>query len=136
MEQLQELGLSPMNDFGATLLRFILAGFWSAHWWFKVGNRSFLFRCGYIAGMDSIFRTEESSCRLSGLVHKSPRLSSALALFGSRFQRGCHTSQPCLVSGSDDQMSEVTSWHGDASYVRGVLPVSYQRRNRRASHQP
>ena len=39
MEQLQELGLSPMNDFGATLLRFILADFWSAHWWFKVGNR-------------------------------------------------------------------------------------------------
>ena len=39
MEQLQELGLSPMSAFGATLLRFILAGFWSAHWWFKVGNR-------------------------------------------------------------------------------------------------
>src|SRR5262249_15943907 len=25
--------------FGAALLRFILAGFWIAHWWFKVGHR-------------------------------------------------------------------------------------------------
>jgi len=24
---------------GATLLRFILAGFWISHWWFKVGHR-------------------------------------------------------------------------------------------------
>ena len=39
MEQLQDLGLSPMSAFGATLLRFILAGFWIVHWWFKVGYR-------------------------------------------------------------------------------------------------
>ncbi len=39
MEQLQNLDLSPTSAFGACLLRFILAGFWIAHWWFKVGYR-------------------------------------------------------------------------------------------------
>ena len=39
MEQLQNLGLSPVSDIGAAVLRFILAGFWIAHWWFKVGYR-------------------------------------------------------------------------------------------------
>jgi putative oxidoreductase len=39
MEQLQDLDLSPISAFGATLLRFILAGFWISHWWFKVGYR-------------------------------------------------------------------------------------------------
>jgi hypothetical protein len=39
MEQLQDLDLSPMSAFGATLLRFILAGLWIIHWWFKVGYR-------------------------------------------------------------------------------------------------
>src|ERR1700716_2398611 len=39
MEQLQDLDLSPMSAFGATLLRFILAGFWIIHWWFKIGYR-------------------------------------------------------------------------------------------------
>ncbi len=39
MEQLQNLDLSPTSAFGATLLRFILAAFWIAHWWFKVGYR-------------------------------------------------------------------------------------------------
>jgi len=40
MEQLQDFALSPMGALGATLLRFTLAGFWVAHWWFKVGHRS------------------------------------------------------------------------------------------------
>src|SRR5712671_6893433 len=39
MEQLQNLDLSPMSAIGAALLRFILAGFWIVHWWFKVGYR-------------------------------------------------------------------------------------------------
>jgi uncharacterized membrane protein YphA (DoxX/SURF4 family) len=39
MEQVQNLDLSLVDGFGATLLRFILAGFWIAHWWFKVGYR-------------------------------------------------------------------------------------------------
>jgi putative oxidoreductase len=39
MEQLQDFGLSSISALGATLLRFILAGFWIAHWWFKVGHR-------------------------------------------------------------------------------------------------
>jgi uncharacterized membrane protein YphA (DoxX/SURF4 family) len=39
MELLQDFGLSPISALGATLLRFILAGFWIAHWWFKVGHR-------------------------------------------------------------------------------------------------
>ena len=39
MEQLQNFDLFPMSAVGAALLRFILAGFWIAHWWFKVGYR-------------------------------------------------------------------------------------------------
>ncbi len=39
MEQVQNLDLSPMSAVGAALLRFILAGFWITHWWFKVGYR-------------------------------------------------------------------------------------------------
>jgi uncharacterized membrane protein YphA (DoxX/SURF4 family) len=36
---LQNLDLSPMSAIGVALLRFILAGFWIVHWWFKVGYR-------------------------------------------------------------------------------------------------
>ena len=39
MEQVQNLDLSPTSAIGAALLRFILAGFWIVHWWFKVGAR-------------------------------------------------------------------------------------------------
>jgi uncharacterized membrane protein YphA (DoxX/SURF4 family) len=39
MEQLQNFDLSPTSAFGAALLRFILSGFWIAHWWFKIGYR-------------------------------------------------------------------------------------------------
>jgi uncharacterized membrane protein YphA (DoxX/SURF4 family) len=39
MEHMQDFGLSGTSALGATLLRFILAGFWIAHWWFKVGYR-------------------------------------------------------------------------------------------------
>jgi putative oxidoreductase len=39
MEQLQDIALSPMTAIGAAVLRFFLAGFWIAHWWFKVGYR-------------------------------------------------------------------------------------------------
>jgi putative oxidoreductase len=36
---IQDLDLSLMGAWGATLLRFTLAGFWIVHWWFKVGHR-------------------------------------------------------------------------------------------------
>jgi len=36
MEALQDLHLSGL---GAALLRFILAGLWLVHWWYKVGYR-------------------------------------------------------------------------------------------------
>jgi uncharacterized membrane protein YphA (DoxX/SURF4 family) len=39
MDPLQSLDLSPTSAFGAALLRFVLAGLWIAHWWFKVGFR-------------------------------------------------------------------------------------------------
>jgi putative oxidoreductase len=39
MEHVQNLDLTPMSTAGAALLRFILAGFWIVHWWFKVGYR-------------------------------------------------------------------------------------------------
>jgi hypothetical protein len=37
--QLQNFDISPTSAFGAALLRIIFAGFWIAHWWFKVGYR-------------------------------------------------------------------------------------------------
>jgi len=30
---------SLATDVGATVLRFVLAGFWISHWWFKIGYR-------------------------------------------------------------------------------------------------
>src|SRR4051812_4209859 len=39
MEQVQNFDLSLVDGFGPALLRCILAGFWIAHWWFKVGYR-------------------------------------------------------------------------------------------------
>ena len=39
MEQIQGLDPSSVGAVGAALLRLILAGFWMAHWWFKVGYR-------------------------------------------------------------------------------------------------
>ena len=47
MEQLQDFALSPMSALAATLLRFILAGFWIAHWWFKVGHRGMVATQGF-----------------------------------------------------------------------------------------
>ena len=34
-----QLDLPSMNAVGAAVLRLVLAGFWIAHWWFKVGHR-------------------------------------------------------------------------------------------------
>lgn len=43
MEQIaQDLDLLSISAIGAALLRFILAGLWIAHWWFKVGYRGML----------------------------------------------------------------------------------------------
>jgi uncharacterized membrane protein YphA (DoxX/SURF4 family) len=40
MEQIgQGADLLPIGAIGAAFLRFILAGLWSAHWWYKVGYR-------------------------------------------------------------------------------------------------
>jgi len=151
MEQLQDLGLSPMSAFGATLLRFVLAGFWIIHWWFKVGYRgmaateAFFLQHGlptwlawFVVSFEVVvavclalgiyvpllclvslpilfvsmwiyrgngfyFRVEELNFPFSGLVRKSLRYSSALAPFGSHIQRGCHSFQPCLVSGFDER---------------------------------
>jgi uncharacterized membrane protein YphA (DoxX/SURF4 family) len=42
IEQPQEIDLLPISAIGAALLRFILAGLWIAHWWYKVGYRGML----------------------------------------------------------------------------------------------
>jgi uncharacterized membrane protein YphA (DoxX/SURF4 family) len=39
MELIPDLDLSPTSAIGAALLRFVLASFWVAHWWFKAGCR-------------------------------------------------------------------------------------------------
>jgi putative oxidoreductase len=39
MQHPQDFAPSSAAVIGATLLRFVLAGFWLSHWWFKVGYR-------------------------------------------------------------------------------------------------
>ena len=39
MPHLHDFDPSSAAVIGATLLRFVLAGFWLSHWWFKVGYR-------------------------------------------------------------------------------------------------
>src|SRR5713101_7773876 len=76
MEQLQNLDLSPMSAVGAALLRFILAGFWIAHWWFKVGYRgmpateAFFLQQGlpaWLAWFDISFEVVTAVCLILGI---------------------------------------------------------------------
>jgi len=76
MEQLQNFDLFPMSAVGAALLRFILAGFWIAHWWFKVGYRgmpateAFFLQQGlpaWLAWFDISFEVVTAVCLILGI---------------------------------------------------------------------
>jgi uncharacterized membrane protein YphA (DoxX/SURF4 family) len=76
MEQLQNLDLSPASAFGAALLRFVLAVFWIAHLWFKVGYRgmpateAFFLQQGlpaWLAWFDIYFEVVIAVCLILGI---------------------------------------------------------------------
>jgi uncharacterized membrane protein YphA (DoxX/SURF4 family) len=92
MEQLQNLDLSPMSAVGAALLRFILAGFWIAHWWFKVGYRgmpateAFFLQQGlpaWLAWFDISFEVVIAVCLALGIFVPLLCLISLPILFAS-----------------------------------------------------
>src|SRR6266545_1932081 len=92
MEQLQHLDPSPMSAFGATLLRFILAGFWIIHLWFKVGYRgmaatqAFFLQHGlpaWLAWFDIGFELVVAVCLVLGIYVPLLCLVSLPILFAS-----------------------------------------------------
>jgi len=92
MAQPQDLDLSPMISLGATLLRFILAGFWIAHWWFKVGYRgmpateAFFLQLGlpaWLAWFDLGFEVVVAICLVVGIYVPLLCLVSLPILFAS-----------------------------------------------------
>jgi putative oxidoreductase len=92
MEQLQNLELSPMSAVGAALLRFILAGFWIVHWWFKVGYRgmpateAFFLQQGlpaWLAWFDISFEVVIAVCLILGIFVPPLCLISLPILFAS-----------------------------------------------------
>ncbi len=92
MEQLQNLDLSPMSAVGAALLRFILAGFWIVHWWFKVGHRgmpateAFFLQHGlppWLAWFDISFEVVIAVCLIVGIYVPLLCLISLPILFAS-----------------------------------------------------
>lgn len=92
MERLQGLDLLPTSSFGAALLRFILAGFWIAHWWFKIGYRgmpateAFFLKQGlpvWLAWFDVGFEIVVALCLLLGIYVPLLCLLSLPILFAS-----------------------------------------------------
>jgi putative oxidoreductase len=92
MEQIQHLDLSPLSAVGAALLRFILAGFWIIHWWFKVGYRgmpateAFFLQQGlpaWLAWFDISFEVVTAVCLVLGIFVPLLCLISLPILFAS-----------------------------------------------------
>ena len=86
---LQDFDLSGL---GAALLRFILAGFWIAHWWYKVGYRgmpateAFFLRQGlpaWLAWFDVSFEVVVAACLVLGIYVPLLCLISLPILFAS-----------------------------------------------------
>jgi putative oxidoreductase len=92
MAEIQDLDLASMSSLGATLLRFILAGFWIAHWWFKVGYRgmsatqTFFVQQGlpaWLAWFDICFEGLVAVCLVLGIYVPLLCLVSLPILFAS-----------------------------------------------------
>jgi len=89
MELLQDLTLSGL---GVALLRFIIAGFWIAHWWYKVGYRgmaateAFFSRQSlpaWLAWFDVSFEIVVAVCLILGIYVRVLCLLSLPILFAS-----------------------------------------------------
>lgn len=81
-----------MSGLGAALLRFILAGFWIAHWWYKVGHRgmstteAFFLQQGlpaWLAWFDVGFEVVVAVCLVLGVYVPLLCLMSLPILFAS-----------------------------------------------------
>jgi putative oxidoreductase len=91
MEQLQDFGLSSMSALGATMLRFILAGFWIAHWWFKVGHRG-------MAATQAFFLQQGLPAWLAWFVISFEVLVAVCLVFGICVPLVCLISLPILFA--------------------------------------
>jgi uncharacterized membrane protein YphA (DoxX/SURF4 family) len=89
MEQLPDLDLSPMSAFGATLLRFVLAGFWIIHWWFKVCYRG-------MAATQAFFLQHGLSAWLAWFVISFEVVVAACLVLGIYVPLLCLVSLPIL----------------------------------------
>ena len=91
MEQLQDLNLPPANAVGAALLRFILAGFWIAHWWFKVGYRG-------MPATEAFFKQQGLPASLAWFVITFELVIAAGLILGVAVPLLCATSLPILLA--------------------------------------
>lgn len=89
MALLQDLHMSGL---GAALLRFILAGFWTVHWWYKVGYRGMSATQGFfleqglpawLAWFDVGFEVLVAACLACGVYVPLCCLASLPILFAS-----------------------------------------------------
>jgi uncharacterized membrane protein YphA (DoxX/SURF4 family) len=91
MEQLQNLDLPPAYAVGAALLRFILAGFWIAHWWFKVGYRG-------MPATEAFFKQHGLPVSLAWFVIRFEVVIAAGLILGIGVPLLCVTSMPILLA--------------------------------------
>jgi uncharacterized membrane protein YphA (DoxX/SURF4 family) len=91
MEQLQNLDLLPAYAVGAALLRFILAGFWIAHWWFKVGYRG-------MPATEAFFKQQGLPVSLAWFVVSFEVVIAAGLILGVGVPLLCATSMPILLA--------------------------------------
>ncbi len=91
MPQLQDFGLSSMSALGATLLRFILAGFWIAHWWFKVGYRG-------MPATQAFFSQQGLPTWLAWFVVSFEIVLAASLVLGTYVSLSCLVSLPILFA--------------------------------------
>jgi uncharacterized membrane protein YphA (DoxX/SURF4 family) len=91
MEQLQNLDLPPASAVGAALLRFILAGFWIAHWWFKVGYRG-------MPATEAFFKQQGLPASLAWFVISFELVIAAGLILGVGVPLLCVTSLPILLA--------------------------------------
>jgi uncharacterized membrane protein YphA (DoxX/SURF4 family) len=91
MEQLQNLDLPPAYAVGAALLRFILAGFWIAHWWFKVGYRG-------MPATEAFFKQQGLPVSLAWFVIRFEVVIAAGLILGIGVPLLCVTSMPILLA--------------------------------------
>jgi uncharacterized membrane protein YphA (DoxX/SURF4 family) len=88
---MEHLDLAPMSAFGATMLRFILAGFWIAHWWYKVGYRG-------MPATEAFFRQQGLPAWLAWFVISFELVIAACLILGIFVSFICLISLPILFA--------------------------------------